>query len=41
MNRRTVISTLCVAPFANGSTSTIAERKKFVGVWKLVSGESS
>jgi hypothetical protein len=40
MNRRTAISTLSLAPFAKGSTSTAAERKKFIGVWRLVSGES-
>jgi hypothetical protein len=40
MNRRTAISTLSLAPFAKGSTSTAAERKKFIGVWRLVSGQS-
>jgi hypothetical protein len=38
MNRRAVISALSLAPFAGAGTT--AERKKFIGVWKLVSGES-
>jgi hypothetical protein len=38
MNRRTVLSAFSLAPFAAANTST--ERKKFLGVWKLVSGES-
>jgi len=40
MNRRAVISALSLAPFTRASASTAAERKKFIGVWKLVSGES-
>src|SRR5580692_13065335 len=40
MNRRAVISALSLAPFARSGTNMAAERKKFVGVWKLVSGES-
>ncbi len=40
MNRRAVISALSLAPFARAATSTAAARKQFVGVWKLVSGES-
>jgi Lipocalin-like domain len=40
MNRRTVISALSLAPFAHAATSTAAERKKFIGMWKMVSGES-
>ena len=40
MNRRAVISALSLAPFARAGTSAAAERKKFIGVWKLVSGES-
>jgi hypothetical protein len=40
MNRRAIISALSLAPFAHAATSTAAERKKFIGMWKLVSGES-
>jgi hypothetical protein len=40
MNRRAVISAISLAPFSRASASTAAERKKFIGVWKLVSGES-
>jgi hypothetical protein len=40
MNRRTIISALSLAPFARAGKSTAAERKKFIGVWKLLSGES-
>jgi Lipocalin-like domain len=40
VNRRTVFSALFLARFVNGSTSISAERKKFIGVWKLISGES-
>lgn len=38
MNRRSVISALSLAPFGFGATASSAERKKFIGVWKLVSG---
>ena len=38
MNRRTVISALSLAPFAHAASRSGAERKKFIGVWKLVSG---
>jgi hypothetical protein len=40
MNRRAIISALSLAPFAPAGTRMSAERKKFIGVWKLVSGES-
>ena len=40
MNRRSVISTLFWSPLANASTSAAAERKKFIGVWNLMSGVS-
>ena len=38
MNRRTVVSALSLAPFAHAASRSGAERKKFIGVWKLVSG---
>src|SRR5260221_2938527 len=38
MNRRTVVSALSLAPFVHAATRSGAERKKFIGVWKLVSG---
>jgi hypothetical protein len=41
MNRRAVISALSLAPLAYASTSAAAERKKFIGVWKLMSGVST
>jgi hypothetical protein len=40
MKRRAVISALSLAPLAYASTSSAAERKKFIGVWKLISGVS-
>jgi hypothetical protein len=40
MNRRSVITAFSLAPFARSATSTAAERKKFIGMWKLISGES-
>src|SRR5229473_2179302 len=40
MKRRDVISALSLAPFATAKTSGASVRKKFIGVWKLVSGES-
>ena len=40
MNRRAVISAPSLAPFAHSATGAAAARKQFVGVWKLVSGES-
>lgn len=41
MNRRAVISALSFAPFADASTSAAAERKRFIGIWKLMSGVST
>jgi hypothetical protein len=41
MNRRTVISALSLAPLACASPRASAERKKFIGMWKLVSGLST
>ncbi len=38
MNRRTVISAFSLAPFASDAASSDTERRKFIGVWKLVSG---
>jgi hypothetical protein len=38
MDRRAVLAALSLAPFAAANTSV--EGKKFIGVWKLVSGES-
>jgi Lipocalin-like domain len=38
VNRRTMVSALSLAPFANAASQSGAERKKFIGVWKLVSG---
>jgi len=40
MKRRDVISALSLAPFATAKTSGANVRKKFIGVWKLISGES-
>ena len=40
MNRRAVITAPFLAPFAYAATSTAAERKKFIGMWKLLSGDS-
>jgi hypothetical protein len=40
MNRRGVISVLSVAPFARAGTNGASVRKKFIGVWKLIRGES-
>ena len=40
MNRRAVITGLALAPFAHADTSSAAERKKFLGMWKLIAGES-
>jgi hypothetical protein len=40
MNRRGVISVLSLAPFAHAGTNGAGARKKFIGVWKLISGES-
>jgi hypothetical protein len=39
MNRRAVITAFSLAPFARAATSA-AERKKFIGMWKMISGES-
>jgi len=41
MNRRRIVSALCLFPFAGGRASAAAERKKFIGVWTLVSGVST
>ena len=41
MNRRTLISALSLAPLACARTSAAAERKKFIGVWKPMSGVST
>jgi hypothetical protein len=41
MNRRRIFSALCLFPFAGGRASAAAQRKKFIGVWKLVSGSST
>ena len=38
MNRRGIVSALCLFPLASGRTSAAAEREKFIGVWKLTSG---
>src|SRR5712672_2575422 len=38
MNRRIILSTLSLAPFAYAAAASSNERKKFIGVWKLVSG---
>ena len=40
MNRRAVLTALSMAPFAHAATSSAAERKKFIGMWKMISGES-
>jgi Lipocalin-like domain len=40
MNRRTVIFSLSMAPLALAGATAAAERKKFIGTWKLVSGVS-
>ena len=40
MDRRAVITALSLAPFVHAATSSAAERKKFIGMWKLISGES-
>src|SRR5689334_13789484 len=40
MNRRTAISTLSLVPVALAGATAAAERKKFIGTWKLVSGIS-
>src|SRR5947207_11994748 len=40
MNRRAVITALSVVPFADAATGSAAERKKFIGMWKMISGES-
>jgi len=40
MNRRDVISALFLATFAHAKTNGATVRKKFIGVWKLISGES-
>ena len=40
MNRRSVITGLALAPFAHADTSSAAERQKFIGMWKLIAGES-
>ena len=40
MNRRDDISALSLAPLAHTKTNGASVRKKFIGVWKLISGES-
>src|SRR5712691_7411841 len=40
MNRRDVISELSLAPLAHAKTNGASVRKKFIGVWKLSSGEA-
>ena len=40
MNRRAVISTLSLTPLARAGTKEASVRKRFIGVWKLISGES-
>ena len=40
MNRRTVIS-LSLVPLACASSTAAAERKKFIGSWRLISGVST
>ena len=40
MNRRAVITALSWAPLARAATSSAAGRKKFIGMWKMISGES-
>jgi hypothetical protein len=40
MNRRDVISALSLATLARAQKHGAAGRKKFIGVWKLISGES-
>jgi hypothetical protein len=40
MDRRDIISALSLAPFASAKTNGANVRKKFIGVWRLVSGES-
>ena len=38
MHRRAVITGLALAPFAHADTSSAAERKKLIGMWKLIAG---
>jgi hypothetical protein len=40
MNRRDAISVLSVVPLAYAGANSDAERKKFIGVWRLMSGVS-
>src|SRR5229473_4265347 len=40
MNRRHVISALSLAPFTHAKANNAGIRKKFIGVWKLVSAEA-
>jgi hypothetical protein len=40
MNRRAVITGLALAPFAHADTNSAAERQKFIGMWRLIAGES-
>ena len=39
MNRRAIITALSLAPLVHAA-SPAAERKKFIGMWKLLSGDS-
>ena len=38
MNRRIILSAFSLAPFAYAAAASSTERKKFIGVWRLVSG---
>jgi hypothetical protein len=40
MKRRDLISALSLAPLAHAKTTGAGARKKLIGVWKLISGES-
>ena len=40
MYRRTVLSTFFLSGFATTSMNAASERRKFIGVWRMVSGES-
>ena len=40
MKRRALISAFALAPLAGAGTSAAAERKKFIGTWKLMTGVS-
>jgi hypothetical protein len=40
MKRRAALSALSLAPFGHLGADTATARKRFIGVWKLVSGEA-